>query len=193
VTSRTAAARYARALFDVALKEKADLSRAETELAEFLTLLDQDKTLSKALLNPAVPAPRKRSVVTALTARMRPQEVVGKLLALLAERDRLKLLPELIAAYRDRVLGYQKVVRAEVVTTEPLAPERASRIERSLAQVTGRTVTLSARVDPSIIGGVVARVGDTVYDGSIARQLAKMRERLIEGTRGEGTHNPTKA
>ena len=57
MTSRTAAARYARALFDVALKEKADLSRVETELAEFLTLLDQDKTLSKALLNPAVPAP----------------------------------------------------------------------------------------------------------------------------------------
>jgi F-type H+-transporting ATPase subunit delta len=184
VTSRTAAARYARALFDVALKEKADLARVETELAEFLALLGQDQTLSKALLNPAVPAPRKRGVVTALTARMRPQEVVGKLLALLAERDRLKLLPELIAGYRDRVLDYQKVVRVEVVTAEPLAPERAGRIERSLAQATGRTVTLSARIDPSIIGGVVARIGDTVYDGSIAGQLAKIRERLIEGTRG---------
>jgi F-type H+-transporting ATPase subunit delta len=184
VTSRTAATRYARALFDVAIKEKADLSRIESDLVQFSALVNQEPTLSKALLNPAVPAPRKRGVVSALTARMRPQEVVGKLLALLAERDRLGLLPELIAAYRERFLDYQKVVRAEVVTAEAMAPDRASRIERSLAQATGRTVTLTTRVDPSIIGGVVARVGDMVYDGSIARQLARLRERLIEGSRG---------
>jgi F-type H+-transporting ATPase subunit delta len=184
VTSRIAAARYARALFDVALKERADLARVETELAEFASLIDQQKDLSKVVLNPAVPAAHKRSVVSALTARIRPQSVVTKLLALLAERDRLRLLPDLIAAYRERVLDHQRVVRAEVVTAAPLAPERARQIEQTLAQATGRTVTLSLRVDPSIIGGLVARVGSTVYDGSIVRQLAKIKDRLIEGTRG---------
>jgi F-type H+-transporting ATPase subunit delta len=184
VTSRTAAARYARALLDVALKEKADLSRVGSDLADFEALVQQQKVLAKVLLSPAVPAARKRGVVAELTARIRPQEVVGKLLALLAARDRLVLLPELVAAYRERLLDYQKIVRAEVVTAAPLPPERAGQIERSLAQATGRTVTLSVRVDPSIIGGVVARVGGTVYDGSIVRQLQKMKERLIEGTRG---------
>jgi F-type H+-transporting ATPase subunit delta len=184
VTSRTAAARYARALFDVALKERADLAGVERELAGFASLIDQQKDLSKVVLNPAVPASHKRSVVAALTTRIRPQSVVTKLLALLAERDRLGLLPELIASYRERVLDYQRVIRAEVVTAAPLAPERARQIEQTLAQATGRTVTLSQRVDPSIIGGIVARVGSTVYDGSVVRQLAKIKDRLIEGTRG---------
>lgn len=183
MTSRTAAARYARAVLDVGLKEHADLARLETELVEFATFVEQQKALAKVLLNPAVPASRKRGVVAELTARQRPQDIVAKLLALLAERDRLRLLPEIVAAYRERFLDHQKIVRAEVVTATPLPPERAGRIERSLAQATGRTVTLSVRVDPSIIGGVVAKVGSTVYDGSIVRQLARMKERLIEGTK----------
>ena len=68
--------------------------------------------------------------------------MVEKLLMLLAERDRLVLLPDLLAAYRDRLLDHQHVVRAEVTTAAPLAPDRANAIERSLAQVTGRTVTV---------------------------------------------------
>ena len=182
MTRRTAAARYARALLDVALKEKIDLARVESDLVEFAALLEQQKALSKVLLNPAVPAARKRGVVAALTARMRPEAVVVKVLALLAERDRLGLLPDLVAAYRDRFLDHQKVVRAEVVTATPLPPERARQIERSLARATGRTVTMSVRIDPSIIGGIVARVGGTVYDGSVVRQLARLRERLTERT-----------
>ena len=180
MTRRTAAARYARALLDVALKEKIDLAKVETDLVEFAALLEQQKALSKVLLNPAVPAARKRGVVAALTARTRPEGVVVKVLALLAERDRLALLPDLVAAYRDRFLDHQKVVRAEVVTATPLAPERARQIERSLAQATGRTVTMSVRIDPSIVGGIVARVGGTVYDGSVVRQLARLKERLTE-------------
>lgn len=181
MTSRTAAARYARAILDVALKEKADLARVETELREFAALVDQQPALSKVLLSPAVPAARKRGIVSALTARTRPEDIVAKLLALLAERDRLRLLPEIVAAYGERFLDHQKIVRAEVVTATPLPPERAGRIERSLGQATGRTVMLSVRVDPSIIGGIIAKVGSTVYDGSIVRQLARMRERLIGG------------
>ena len=98
---------------------------------------------------------------------------------LLAERDRLVLLPDLLAAYRERLLDHQQVVRAEVTTATPIGPERAKAIEQGLARVTGRTVRLGTRVDPSIIGGVVARIGDTIYDGSVTRQLELMKNSSV--------------
>jgi len=178
MTNRTAATRYARALLDVAVREKADLEQIERELASVLSLFTDHKLLSQVLLNPVVPVPRKRAAMDALTARGRLLPIVAKLLGLLAERDRLVLLPDLVAAYRDRLLDYRNVVRAEVTTTSPLTPEQAKGIEANLARASGRAVTLSSKVDPSIIGGVVTRIGSTVYDGSVTRQLERMKERL---------------
>jgi F-type H+-transporting ATPase subunit delta len=86
----------------------------------------------------------------------------------------------MLDAYRERLLDHQHVVRAEVTTAAPLPADRAQAVERALAQATGRTVRLGMRVDPSIIGGVVARVGDTIYDGSVTTQLRKMKKRLVE-------------
>jgi F-type H+-transporting ATPase subunit delta len=180
MTRKTAATRYARALLDVALKEHADLDRIDQDLSRFSDLVAGHSGLAKVLLNPAVPVPRKRAAVVALTARANITGIVAKLLALLAERDRLVLLPELLAAYRDRMLAYRRVVRAEVTTATPLAPERSRQIQQRLAGLTGQEVTLETRVDPAIIGGVVARVGSVVYDASITRQLQKMKERLEE-------------
>jgi F-type H+-transporting ATPase subunit delta len=180
MTNKTAAARYARALFDVALKEKIDLDRIDRELAGFVELFDQYPALAKVLLNPAVPVPRKRAAVEEITTRMNVLPVTGKLLALLADRDRLILLRDLLASYRDRVADYRKIVRAEVTTATPIPASRAQEIQKSLAAVTGRTVTLQTRVDPSIIGGIVARVGSVVYDASVTHHLQKMKERLEE-------------
>jgi F-type H+-transporting ATPase subunit delta len=175
MTNKTAATRYARALLDVAVQENANLDTVEQELASFVDLLKQYPTLEKVLLNPAVPVPRKRAAVAELTKQANTSPIVSKLLVLLAERDRLVLLPDLLASYRDRLLDHRNVVRAEVTTAAPLASDRVQAIESSLAQMTGRTVVLEHRIDPAIIGGVVARIGSTVYDGSITRQLQKMK------------------
>ena len=180
MTARTAATRYARALFDVALKERVDLQQVEAELSDFARLFAENAAFERVMVNPAVPAPRKRAAVDAIVARAKPLPVVGKLLALLAERDRLVLVPDLLAAYRDRLLDHQHVVRAEVTTAAALDGGQAQRIEQSLAKATGRTVKLATKVDPSIIGGVVARVGSTVYDGSVTRQLERMKQQLVE-------------
>ncbi len=181
MTNRTAGNRYARALLDVAIKEQGDLQQIADQLAEFVALFEQNPTLSTVMLNPAVPVPRKRAAMVELTARANVSPILSKLLVLLAERDRLVLLPDMLAAYRERLLDHQHVVRAEITTAAPLAADRAQAIERGLAQLTGRTVLLSARVDPSIIGGVVARIGDTIYDGSVTSQLARMKEKLVAG------------
>ena len=192
MTNRTAANRYARALLDVAVKEEQErgagaagvrkaLQQIEQQLAAFAELFRQHPTLEKVLINPAVPVPRKRAVVTALTDHVQTSPIVSKLLVVLAERDRLVLVPDLLALYRERLLDYQNVVRAEVTTAAPLGTDRAKAIEASLARVTGRTVSLATEVDPTIIGGVVARIGSTIYDGSVTRQLQKMKERLVAG------------
>ncbi len=181
MTNRTAATRYARALLDVALQEKADLNRVEDELVAFVDLFTSNDTIKKVLLNPAVPAPRKGAAVEQIAAQAGASDVVRKLLVLLAQRDRLVVLPELLAAFRSRLMDHQKVVRAEVTTAVPLEPARAQGIERRLAEVTGRRVILTTTVDPAVVGGMVARVGGTVYDGSVTMQLQKMKARLAAG------------
>ena len=104
--------------------------------------------------------------------------IVSKLLILLADRDRLSLLEQIAAAYHDLLADRQNVVRAEVTSAEPLSADRLRAIEHRLATMTGKRVSMTAKVDKDIIGGVVARVGSTVYDASIATQLKKIRDRL---------------
>jgi len=180
VTNKTAAIRYARALLDVAVKEKADLDLIENELSQFADLFTQYPLLEKVLLNPAVPVPRKRAAVSDLLAQAKFTPIVSKLLALLTDRDRLVLVPDLLKAYSDRLLDFRGVVRAEVTTASALDPQRATAIQKGLAAVTGRTVLLATKIDPAIIGGLIARIGSTVYDGSVTRQLEKMKERLTD-------------
>jgi len=179
VTTRTAATRYARALLDVARKE-ADPQAAEADLASFVTLFQGNETLEQVLTNPAIPVQKKVALVRELVARAGLSPTVVKLLSLLAERDRLALLPDVLEEYRRRLLDYLNVVRAEVVTAVPLPGERVQALESALAEMTGRTVAMTARVDPAIIGGVVTRIGSVVYDGSVKRQLEKMRETLTQ-------------
>lgn len=180
MSTKTAANRYARALFEVAMQEKADLDLVERDLADFHDLFEREPTLKKVMLNPAVPVTRKRAAMVDLTSRAKTTTIVAKLLVLLAERDRLVVLPDLLASYRDRLLSHRKVVRAELTTSTPLDAAKTEAIRRRLAQLTGNTVTLQTRVDPSIVGGLVAKVGTTIYDASVTRQLEKMRDRLAE-------------
>lgn len=175
--SRASAARYARALFDVALKES-DPAQIERDLASFVALMSENGELHGALTNPAIPSSAKYQIVDALAQRLAMAKPAHKLLLLLANRDRLGVAPDLLEVYRERLMEHQQIVRAEVTTAAPLPPERVAALQQKLASVTGRKIDMKTSVDPSIIGGVVTRIGSTVYDGSIASQLAKLKERL---------------
>jgi F-type H+-transporting ATPase subunit delta len=175
--SRASAARYARALFDVALKES-DPVQIEHDLASFAGLMSSNAELHGALTNPAIPASAKHQIVDTLASRLNMAKPAHKLLLLLADRDRLTMVPDMLDVYRERLMEHQQIVRAEVTTAAPLTPDRVAQLQKSLADVTGRKVDMTTNVDPSIIGGVVTRIGGTVYDGSIATQLAKLREKL---------------
>ena len=175
--SRASAARYARALFDVALKES-DPAQVERDLAAFANLMSSNAELHGALTNPGVPVARKRGIAETLATRLNAASPVRKLLGLLADRDRLAIVPDLLEVDRERLMEHQHVVRAEVTTATPLSADRTAQIQQRLATATGRTVDITSNVDPSIIGGMVARIGSTVYDGSVATQLARIRESL---------------
>lgn len=176
---RTSATRYAKALFDVAIQES-DPTRIERDLTTVVDAVTQHDELRRVLTSPRTPLTARVNIVNALTSKAEVEPPVAKLLALLADRGRLELLPQLLDVYRERLLAHGNVVRASVTSAAPLSPEKLRALEASLGGLTGKKVQLEAQVDPAIIGGVVTRIGSTVYDGSIRTQLAKMKQQLVE-------------
>jgi F-type H+-transporting ATPase subunit delta len=100
---------------------------------------------------------------------------------LLAEQDRLALIGDVAEGFAERLRAAQKVVPAEIVTAVPLPDGRRAALAAALGRAAGLDVLVTERVDPAIIGGVVARVGGVVYDGSVARQIDRVREQLLSG------------
>jgi F-type H+-transporting ATPase subunit delta len=178
MSARSVAKRYAAALFDVTHKAGSQ-EGAGRSLAEFSQLIDGHAELGRVLASPAVPAGVKRDIVSALmdAAGDVPLEV-RRMLTLLAERDRLMDLPDVSAAFTQQLMETQRVVQADVVTAVPLSDASRAALTAALGRATGKSVTISERVDPAIVGGVVARVGTFVYDASVTRQLERLRQKL---------------
>ena len=171
-------ARHARALIDGL--GGIDPDRVGADLEAFAALLKEQPELSRVLLGSGVEPARKADVVRALAGRAGMTPVVGALLVRLAGRNQLAAVPALAAAVSARLLERRNIVSAEVTTAVPLSADQAEAMTRRLGEVTGKDVRVSTRVDPSIIGGVVAKIGSHVYDGSITRRLARMRQKLVE-------------
>ena len=177
---RTSASRYAKALFDVAVQEKADLAKVDQDLQDFVAMGKGSPDLALALSRGSVTDAQRQSLMEAVAKSMTLTMPVMKLLVLLARTGKMNLLPDLAAAYRERLLAHQNIVRAEVKSAAPLSPAQITALEESLAKVTGKKVELSVSVDPELLGGVVTTIGSTVYDGSVRTQLERMRQELVE-------------
>jgi F-type H+-transporting ATPase subunit delta len=181
---RTVARRYAGALFDVAHKN-GSLDRAERQLATFGQLLDGHAELRRVLDTPALAAVKKRAILDALLAKVGEEDIGGEvrqLLRMLADRDRLALFPEIAAGFAERMRQSRRVQRAEITTAVPLPEGQRASLAEALKRAAGSDLTITEKVDPAIIGGVVARVGSLVFDGSVTRQLEKMRQKMLQET-----------
>jgi F-type H+-transporting ATPase subunit delta len=176
---RTSANRYAKALFDVALEEKADVAQVDRDLAAVVTMMQASPELAAAS-NRGLNDATRRSLIEAVSKAMTLTTPVTKLLVLLAQDRKLGYLPDLATAFRERLLAHQNIVRAEVTSAAPLSPEKTKALEESLSRVTGKKVELSVSIDPELLGGVVAKIGSTVYDGSVKTQLQRMRQDLVK-------------
>jgi F-type H+-transporting ATPase subunit delta len=170
--------RYARALFGIGV-DRGTFEQLGQELSDLAALWTASGDLRQALENPVFAPAEKRKVLEQLLSRMSLGADLGKFLLLLLERRRISLLPGIARAYREMADAHAGRVRAQVTSAQPLSPAETDRVRRSLEQRTGKKVILDATVDPSLIGGLVARVGDLVLDGSVRTQLASLRQRLL--------------
>ncbi len=176
---RSAARRYAGVLFDVVQKQ-GDLARAEQELNAFVALVEGHQELQTVLAHPAISALKKRDLVgKILDTSGDLSGEVRRLLLMLAERDRLGSIGEVARAFTARLMAHRKVMDAEIVTARALPGSQREALTKALSQAVGADVRLQESVDPSIMGGIVARVGSVVYDASLTRQLEKMRRQLL--------------
>lgn len=177
---RTSANRYAKALFDVALEEKADLAKVGADLSAVVEMMKGSPELERAAGFSSTTDAQRQALMESVARAMSLTVPVAKTLVLLARSGKLNLIPELSIAYRERLLAHQNIVRADVTSAAPLSAEKTRALEDSLSKVTGKKVEITASVDPELLGGVVARIGSTVYDGSVRTQLAQMRQELVK-------------
>lgn len=168
------ALRYAQAAFEVA-RDAGALDDWETQLTAVAAVMD-DPLLRKALTSPVVPRDRKESMI--LSAFPELDERVKNFLVLLVRRDRLNLLPDILAVFRQRLNEHLGVQIVEVTTATALDQATRDRLAEGLARYLEKQIVIEPRVDPEIIAGVVVRVGDRVLDGSIRGRLDRMRQAL---------------
>lgn len=171
------ARRYARALFDLA-QEQGKVEAWAESLSTLQDVVEGSEELKDVLVNPVYVKEQRRAIASRLAAALQLDEAPANLLSLLADRNRLGELAGIVDAFgrmADEKLGR---VRAHVTSAVPLEPSAAERLSARLAQASRATVILDHTVDPELIGGVVAQVGNYVFDGSIRTQLEDLRRSL---------------
>lgn len=171
------ARRYAKALFSVARDEN-KLEAFSEALQEIGSFLDSQEEICEALENPVVPFNIKQEVVDEMIKASGADDSLANFLRLLTERGRIQYLSVIGDAYQELMDEETGVVRARVKTAVPLSGEMQSKMQDILSNVTGKQVALVTEEDPDIIGGVIAYVGDMVWDGSIRSQLNDFKESI---------------
>jgi F-type H+-transporting ATPase subunit delta len=176
---QTVARRYAAALADVAIERKAERA-VQSELDQWATMLETYPQLKEVFANPTVPYDQKQKVLEELISRTRVRETTASFLRVLLKNQRLSQLREVVTRF-DLVLDERSgVVAATVTTARPIPEELRKALHQTLTTATGQTVRLSFNTDEAIIGGMVARIGSTIFDGSVQNHL----DRLAAGLAG---------
>jgi len=173
-----AASRYAKALLDVLYPAKAEVGREQ--LLQVASVLSQDKDARLFLENPTVSAEKRKDLLKKIGDALTLDVPIRNFLGLLIDRNRLDLLDEIVSTYEtllDEKLG---VVRARITSALELEPRQRDEVVARLQALTGKKVRMEVLVDPSLVGGLVAQVGSTIYDGSIRQQLQAFRNNLTQ-------------
>jgi F-type H+-transporting ATPase subunit delta len=170
------ARRYAKALFSIAVEDK-QVEKIERELGEFQAAVDAHAELKNYLEDPTILPNDKRDALKGITEKMGLSEYVRNFISLLGEKGRIGTFQAIRRAYRILADEHEGKAIAQVTSATALAPELEKNLASTLSKLTGRTVSLTMKVDPELLGGIVAEVGGYVYDGSLKTQLRTLRER----------------
>lgn len=172
--------RYAKALILIG-QEDGQAEQYNTELEAVVGLFDTQVDFETALINPLFNKNDRKKVLEAVLAATDLSAIMKSFLILLFDKGRIGFLREIASYYRDLADELKGVVKASIVSATKLSSEAVEKIKESLSKKTGKTIVLNVRQDPSLIGGVVTKIGDLVMDGSVKTQLMNMRETLKKG------------
>jgi F-type H+-transporting ATPase subunit delta len=173
--------RYARAFADVATAAKLDTAALERQLNDFLATWDGSRELRDLFLNPAVPAGQKIAVLDKLNGRLGLQKEARNLLAVMINNGRIGEVHAVAKAWRAEMQERQGIRQAEIVTARELNNQERAELMAGVGKLAGSRIEANFKLDGSIIGGAVVRIGSTVYDGSVRGRLERLREQLMEG------------
>jgi len=180
MVSRNIARRYAKGLLDAAVDagESADEQQMSEQVSSMSQVVESHEGLQFVLINPAIGGERKAGILAEIAERMRLHPLLRSFLRLLAEKERLDHLHLIAEVFNDLVDEHRGVVTAEVATPLELESPQAAAVQQRLATALGCDVRLKTRTEPELLGGLVTRIGDVVYDGSLRSHLSRIRRQL---------------
>lgn len=175
---KSASLQYANALADIVLQQGA-AEPARKQLGDFAAAYAESAELRNFMASPAVSREAKHGVVEKLVVRLGASRILRNFLFVIVDNQRTHLLPEIAAGFEQVLRQRQGVAEAEVRSAVALNDNQKTALLRNLESVTGKKIRANYSLDPTLLGGAVVRVGDTIYDGSVRNQLNRLRERLV--------------
>jgi F-type H+-transporting ATPase subunit delta len=170
--------RYAGAIFDIALNQNT-IDRTLEDVQGIASLYSK-RTLAYLLKEPKLPAQRKEAAIRqALASKVLPTSL--NLALLVVQRQLVEVMPNIAREFAQLVLDYKNQAVAQVTTAAPMDERQTNSVRQALERNTGKTILMQTKVQPDILGGVIARVGDKVIDGSIRHRLAILKQQLLTG------------
>lgn len=179
--SSEVARHYARVLLDTAASSGDDLDALARGLDALAACLDGSPELRKTLASPAIPRPRRAALAGAVAERIAPGSRLSRFVSVMVERERAAHLPASVRAFRAALDAHQGIVEAEVVSARPLDGANRARLGDAIGKALSGRARLRFREDPALLGGLMVRAGNRIYDASVAGELARFLRKHAAG------------
>ena len=173
------ALRYAHAFSSVVTSQKIDAAAAQQQLKDFSDTFQGSRELREVLMNPAIPGEQKLRVLDGIANKLGMLPQVRNFIAVIMDHRRLAELDEILAEYHAAASEQSGMTEAEITSAHALGDANRTELEAEVAKLAGGRIRAIYREDPSLLGGVVVRIGSTVYDGSIRAQLQQLKKKLV--------------
>lgn len=173
----TLAKRYAKALVEIGQEQNA-LDKYGQDLTNIVGLMEASRDFREVLISPVFTKEDKKRIAGEILTKTDTDHMVANFVNLLIDRKRIDQLPGIELAFREKVDEIYGITRGQVTSAEPLADGELAKVTDVLSAISGKQVQITTNVDASLIGGLVAKVGDMVFDGTIRTQLNQLKESL---------------
>ena len=174
---KSASLQYANALADIAIAQGASAPVIQ-QLGDLTAAYTQSAELRNVLSSPAVSKDEKRAIAERIAARLGASKILRNFLLVVIDHQRTQLLPEIFQQFQTVLRDRQGVAEAEIFSAVALKDAQKKQMTQTLEKTTGKKIEAKFSLDPDLLGGVLVRVGDTIYDGSLRNRLNGLRERL---------------